>query len=72
MSSTSRLAKSFTIEPEINDYVLNTKGKMCIRDRGTSSSPAVRVLRNAVLDIVGHVPFAQHAIAQQLSELDNR
>jgi len=39
---------------------------------GTTSSPAARLVRNAVLDIVGHVPFAQHAIAQQMSELDNR
>jgi len=38
----------------------------------TASSPVVKLLRNAVLDIVGHIPFAQHAIVQQLSELDNR
>jgi 2-polyprenyl-6-methoxyphenol hydroxylase-like FAD-dependent oxidoreductase len=39
---------------------------------GTAHSPAVKRLRNAVFDIIGHIEFAQHAIAQQLSELDNR
>jgi len=71
--------------PQGNEAALDTwqtkrheiaQGVVTLTDRmtkvGTSSSPAVRVLRNAVLDIVGHVPFAQHAIAQQLSELDNR
>ena len=39
---------------------------------GTAHSPAVKLLRNAVFDIIGHLEFAQLAIAQQLSELDNR
>ncbi len=39
---------------------------------GTAHSPAVKLLRNAVFDIIGHLEFAQHAIALQLSELDNR
>ena len=37
----------------------------------TSPSKTVRLLRNAVLDMVGHLPFAQHAIAEKLSELNN-
>jgi len=28
-------------------------------------------LRNAVISIVGQIPFAQHRIAERLSELDN-
>jgi 2-polyprenyl-6-methoxyphenol hydroxylase-like FAD-dependent oxidoreductase len=52
------------------------RGVVSLTDRmtklGTASSPAVKLLRNAVMDIVGHVPFAQHALAQQLSELNNR
>jgi 2-polyprenyl-6-methoxyphenol hydroxylase-like FAD-dependent oxidoreductase len=36
----------------------------------TASSPGVRLLRNAVLSIVGQIPFAQHALAEKLSELD--
>jgi 2-polyprenyl-6-methoxyphenol hydroxylase-like FAD-dependent oxidoreductase len=39
---------------------------------GTLSSPRAKLLRNLALEIVGHVPFAQHAMAQQLSELNNR
>ena len=39
---------------------------------GTAHSPAVKLLRNAAFDIIGHLEFVQHAIAQQLSELDNR
>jgi 2-polyprenyl-6-methoxyphenol hydroxylase-like FAD-dependent oxidoreductase len=38
----------------------------------TASSPAVKLLRNAAIGIIGHIPYAQHAIAQQLAELDNR
>jgi 2-polyprenyl-6-methoxyphenol hydroxylase-like FAD-dependent oxidoreductase len=38
----------------------------------TVKSPAAKLLRNAVVDIIGHIPFAQHAIAERLSELDNR
>jgi 2-polyprenyl-6-methoxyphenol hydroxylase-like FAD-dependent oxidoreductase len=38
----------------------------------TASSSGVRLLRNAVLSIVGRVPFAQHALAEKLSELDNK
>jgi 2-polyprenyl-6-methoxyphenol hydroxylase-like FAD-dependent oxidoreductase len=52
------------------------RGVVSLTDRmtklATASSPAARLLRKAVFDIVGHVAFAQHAIAQQLSELDNR
>ena len=38
----------------------------------TASSPGVKLLRNAVLSIVGQIPFAQHALAEKLSELDNK
>jgi 2-polyprenyl-6-methoxyphenol hydroxylase-like FAD-dependent oxidoreductase len=38
----------------------------------TASSSGVKVLRNAVVSIIGHIPFAQHALAEKLSELDNR
>jgi 2-polyprenyl-6-methoxyphenol hydroxylase-like FAD-dependent oxidoreductase len=38
----------------------------------TASSYGVKLLRNAVLSIVGQVPFAQHALAEKLSELENR
>jgi 2-polyprenyl-6-methoxyphenol hydroxylase-like FAD-dependent oxidoreductase len=38
----------------------------------TTSSSGMKLLRNAVLSIVGHIPFAQHALAEKLSELDNR
>ena len=37
----------------------------------TASSSGVKLLRNAVISIVGQIPFAQHAIAERLSELDN-
>jgi 2-polyprenyl-6-methoxyphenol hydroxylase-like FAD-dependent oxidoreductase len=36
----------------------------------TASSSGVKLLRNAVISIVGQIPFAQHAIAARLSELD--
>ena len=38
----------------------------------TASSYGVKLLRNAVLSIVGQIPFAQHALGEQLSELENR
>jgi 2-polyprenyl-6-methoxyphenol hydroxylase-like FAD-dependent oxidoreductase len=38
----------------------------------TASSYGVKLLRNAVLSIVGQIPFAQHALAEKLSELENR
>jgi 2-polyprenyl-6-methoxyphenol hydroxylase-like FAD-dependent oxidoreductase len=37
----------------------------------TASSSPVKLLRNAVMSIIGQIPFAQHAIAERLSELDN-
>ncbi len=36
----------------------------------TLSSPALKALRNAAIGIVGHLPFAQHALAEKLAELD--
>ncbi len=38
----------------------------------TASSPAVQMLRNVAVEIIGNIPFAEHALAQSLSELDNR
>jgi 2-polyprenyl-6-methoxyphenol hydroxylase-like FAD-dependent oxidoreductase len=38
----------------------------------TASSTGAKLLRNAVLSIVGQIPFAQHALAEKLSELDNK
>jgi hypothetical protein len=38
----------------------------------TASSYGVKLLRNAVLSIVGQIPFAWHALAGKLSELENR
>jgi 2-polyprenyl-6-methoxyphenol hydroxylase-like FAD-dependent oxidoreductase len=37
----------------------------------TTSSSGMKLLRNAVISIVGQIPFAQHALAERLSELDN-
>jgi 2-polyprenyl-6-methoxyphenol hydroxylase-like FAD-dependent oxidoreductase len=36
----------------------------------TASSSGMKLLRNAIISIVGQIPFAQHAIAEKLSELD--
>jgi hypothetical protein len=38
----------------------------------TASSSGLKLLSNAVLSIVGQIPFAQHAIAEKLAELDNK
>lgn len=35
----------------------------------TLSSPALKVLRNTAVELIGHIPFATHAIAERLSEL---
>jgi hypothetical protein len=37
-----------------------------------SQNPLTHVLRTAVLDVLGHVPAAQRAVARKLSEIDNR
>ena len=38
----------------------------------TVASPAARAVRNMIIQLIGHVPLAQHAIARKLAELDNR
>jgi 2-polyprenyl-6-methoxyphenol hydroxylase-like FAD-dependent oxidoreductase len=38
----------------------------------TLSSPALKVLRNTAVELIGHIPFATHAIAERLSELTYR
>jgi 2-polyprenyl-6-methoxyphenol hydroxylase-like FAD-dependent oxidoreductase len=43
-----------------------------ITQMATISSPALRALRNAAIGIIGHVPFAQRALAEKLAELNNR
>jgi hypothetical protein len=40
--------------------------------RERASSYGVKLLRNAVLSIAGQIPFAQHVLAERLSELENR
>jgi 2-polyprenyl-6-methoxyphenol hydroxylase-like FAD-dependent oxidoreductase len=37
----------------------------------TASSAGTKLFRNAVISIIGQIPFAQHAIAEKLSELEN-
>jgi 2-polyprenyl-6-methoxyphenol hydroxylase-like FAD-dependent oxidoreductase len=37
----------------------------------TLASPTLKALRNAVVGIAGHIPFAQHALAEKLAELNN-
>jgi len=55
---------------EIAHSVVKMTGRMT--KMATASSSGMKLLRNAVLSIVGHIPFAQHALAEKLSELDNR
>ncbi len=38
----------------------------------TADSSVARLLRNALMGVIDHVPALQHAIAEQLSEIDNR
>ena len=35
----------------------------------TLSSPALKMLRNTAVELIGHIPFATHAAAERLSEL---
>lgn len=39
---------------------------------GTVSSSGMKLLRNAVISTIGQIPFVQHALAEKLSELENR
>jgi 2-polyprenyl-6-methoxyphenol hydroxylase-like FAD-dependent oxidoreductase len=43
-----------------------------ITKMATASTYGVKLLRNAVLSIVGQIPSAEHALAEKLSELENR
>jgi len=38
----------------------------------TLSSPVLKVLRNAAVELLGNIPFATHAVAERLSELNYR
>lgn len=55
---------------EIAKSVVSTTDKMT--KLGTASSPAGKALRNALIGVVGHVGFLQRALAERLSELDNK
>ena len=52
------------------------QGVVQITDRmtrmATISSPILKQLRNGLIGVVGHIPLAQHALAETLSELRNR
>ena len=37
----------------------------------TISSPALKVLRNTAVELLGHIPFATHLAAEKLAELNN-
>jgi 2-polyprenyl-6-methoxyphenol hydroxylase-like FAD-dependent oxidoreductase len=53
---------------EIDRSVVSLTDRMT--KMATLSSPALKALRNAAIGIVGHLPFAQHALAEKLAELD--
>jgi 2-polyprenyl-6-methoxyphenol hydroxylase-like FAD-dependent oxidoreductase len=55
---------------EIAKSVVSTTDKMT--KLGTASSPTGKALRNALVGVVGHVGFLQRALAERLSELDNK
>jgi 2-polyprenyl-6-methoxyphenol hydroxylase-like FAD-dependent oxidoreductase len=55
---------------EIAHFVVRMTDRMT--KMATASSYGVKLLRNAVLSIVGQIPFAQHALTEKLSELENR
>jgi len=38
----------------------------------TISSPALKALRNAAVELIGHLPFATHMAAEKLAELNSR
>lgn len=38
----------------------------------TTSSSYGKFLRNTLINIIGHIPFAEHALARKIAELDNR
>jgi len=53
---------------EIDHSVVSLTDRMT--KMATLSSPVLKALRNAAVGIVGHLPFAQHALAEKLAELD--
>jgi len=55
---------------KIAHSVVSTTDKMT--KLALSKNPLTHVLRTAVLDVLGHVPAAQRAVARKLSEIDNR
>ncbi len=55
---------------EIARSVVNTTDKMT--RLATATSPAAKALRNALIGVVGHVGFLERALAERLSELNNR
>ena len=55
---------------KIAHSVVSTTDKMT--KLALSHNPLTHLLRSAVLDVLGHVPAAQRAVARRLSEIDNR
>jgi 2-polyprenyl-6-methoxyphenol hydroxylase-like FAD-dependent oxidoreductase len=55
---------------KIAHSVVNTTDKMT--KLALSQNPLTHLLRTAVLDVLGHVPAAQRAVARKLSEIANR
>ncbi len=53
---------------EIDRSVVTVTDRMT--KMATLSSPVLKALRNAAVGIIGHLPFAQHALAEKLAELD--
>ena len=38
----------------------------------TLSSPILKLLRNTAVELMGNIPFAQHVLAEELSELTHQ
>jgi 2-polyprenyl-6-methoxyphenol hydroxylase-like FAD-dependent oxidoreductase len=55
---------------EIARSVVNTTDTMT--RLAASSSTAMHLVRDAVLEVIGHVPALQRSVARKLSEIDNR
>lgn len=66
----SAIAKWEAERLKIAKNVVNTTDKMT--KLATSSSPALHLMRDAVLGLVWHVPALGRAVARRLSEIDNR
>ena len=54
----------------IADSVVNLTDRMT--KVATVSSPILKRMRNTAVELIGNIPFAQHAMAEKLAELANR